>query len=124
MGKLVQPTPVTLDRPRLLRCNFNAITAINQWTGKNLLLLSKERPDQNPLLEADPHGFRSVLAAFLLHEDPTMTPEKAGNLIDLQEDYGDLSNKIAEQINRYFGGDKPAETNPTVESPEAPPPTI
>jgi hypothetical protein len=124
MAKLVPPTPITLDRPRLLRCNFNAVAAIKAWTGKNLLLLTKERPDQNPIEDADPHGFRSVLAGLLLFEDPNMTPEKAGDLIDLaQGGYGELAEKMAEQINAYFGGGKPAEPNPTLESPAPSPST-
>ena len=46
MSKLVHPINIDLDRPRLLLCDFNAVTAIKRWTGRNLLTITKENADK------------------------------------------------------------------------------
>ena len=115
MGKLVQPIPIELDRPRRLACDFNAFVAVQQWTGENIFGLANPLADQidrpvkggqNGEVETvtlpDPIKIRAMLAALLLHEDQSMTPVAAGRLITF-ENINVVITKCSEAINAYVG---------------------
>jgi len=65
---------VTLDKPRMLRFDYNAIADLQEQAGLSMA----DMMDESKL------GFgtiRSFVWAGLKHEDPTMTTRKAGELI-------------------------------------------
>lgn len=69
--------PIVLDKPRRLLFDLNALIALQEQTGKNML--SGEGWAQ--FGEPDPAQMRLLIWAGLLHEDPELTLEAAGALI-------------------------------------------
>ena len=69
---------LTLDRERTLRLDFNALCALRKETGQNPLSPSFWA-DFDDVLK-----LRATLWAALIHEDPKLTVEQVGNLIDMK----------------------------------------
>lgn len=67
-------TPLDLDKPRRLLFDFNALAALEEKTGKNML-------DAASWQSEDARFVRLILWASLLHEDPELTVEDAGALM-------------------------------------------
>lgn len=67
---------VTMDRPRRLRADINALCLVEETTGKSLLV-----PGEFERCLMSFIGQRSLLYAFLLADDPGMTVERAGELM-------------------------------------------
>lgn len=70
-------TTIDLDRKRTLRFDFNAIVALEEQTGRSLL-----KGDLFDLGSAK--DVRALLYAGLCGDDPSLTPEATGRLIDLR----------------------------------------
>jgi hypothetical protein len=83
---------ITLDRPRTLRFDFNALVALGEATGKNPLQGEFWRTFDEPKTQ------RAALWAALLHEDKALTLEQAGNLIDLDR-LSEIMGAVAAAIN-------------------------
>jgi hypothetical protein len=91
----IKTVPITLDRPRHLRYNLNALIALGEALEINLLtkegweeIVGKTARDpdtqQDVLIPAVP-SFRKVRAivwAGLLHEDKTLTEDAVGDLLE------------------------------------------
>jgi hypothetical protein len=83
---------VMLDKERTLRLTHNNIIKAERELGFPLLQLS------------DKFGFEAVRAlvwAGLLHEDKDLTPDDAGDLMDLG-DFEDISEKVSEALQLVF----------------------
>ena len=65
--------PIELDRPRTLKADLNALCAIEERTGLNLLA-------DGVSLQSARHA-RAFLWALLRHEDPDLTEEQVGGFI-------------------------------------------
>ncbi len=81
---------IELDRPRTLKFTTNALCELESIFGLPVYEWDKV-PDGLSTL-------RVMLYAGLKHEDPTMTIEKAGDLIDLAESAQEVANKVTEAI--------------------------
>ena len=90
---------IELDKPRILRYGINALATIEEILGKPLTNL-----DLNSVSVKD---LRVILYAGLYHEDSSLTPEKAADLVDEYSDIETAAEKIAEAITLAFGGNKP-----------------
>lgn len=117
--QLVPSIPITLDRERALKCDFNAIVLIQKYTGRNLFagdvpvgrieetLDATDKIVQRLIVEPD--CIRGVLAALLTvdHTDNpgavryAMTPEYAGTLITAAN-LKEIIQKCSDSINSYF----------------------
>lgn len=69
--------PIVLDRPRTILLSFNAFVLVEEVTGKSML---SGQLDLTSL-----RAIRAIMWAGLVHEDPALTLEQVGDLI---EDYG------------------------------------
>jgi hypothetical protein len=92
---------LTLDRQRTLRLPFNSLVALGKATG------------QNPLKGEfwsnfdDPERIRVTLWACLLHEDPKLTIEQAGELVTMDR-LGEIASAIADTIHATMPAKKTA----------------
>lgn len=87
---------ILLDRPRHLHFDFNALVALEKATGRNVLadgLVSDAGSGAG--LKVSAADLRAMLWAGLLRDDPALTLEQAGRLIDVGN-MGYVSDKIAE----------------------------
>jgi len=69
--------PIVLDKPRTLKLSFNAFVLVEQVTGRSMLSGELELSSLTAL--------RAIMWAGLVHEDPALTLDVVG---DLLEDYG------------------------------------
>lgn len=83
---------ITLDKPRHLRFDINAMVTFEELTGLNLLKESALRQIEKNMSVAQ---FRSFLFACLVHEDKTLTLEQVGRLINT-ENMQEILDKIAQ----------------------------
>ncbi len=81
---------IELDRPRMLKFTTNALCELEDLFG---LPVDKWGEVPNGL-----NTLRLMLYAGLKHEDPSITIEKAGDLIDLAESVQAVADKIAEAM--------------------------
>jgi hypothetical protein len=72
---------ITLDKPRHLRFDINAMVTFEELTGLNLLKESARRQIEKDMSVAQ---FRAFLFACLVHEEQTLTLEQVGNLINIE----------------------------------------
>jgi len=90
---------IELDKPRILRYGINALAIVEELLGKPLTAL-----DFNNVSVKD---MRAILYAGLYHEDSSLTPEKAADLIDEYSDIETAAQKIGEAMTLAFGGNNP-----------------
>ncbi len=109
MGRIIEGVKILLDKERTLRFDFNACVAYERETGQSISAL-KDNP-----------GFTSIRAliwAGLLHEEPKLTIERAGAMLDLA-DLEVYSEAIAEAMTRAFtksgSGTRPEASDPNAE---------
>ena len=79
--------PLQLDRPRILILDFNALCRVEEVTGVSLLVGQPAFSSMRMM--------RALVWAGLLHQDPTLTLEFVGNLIqeaDAEEVLGAIMN--------------------------------
>ena len=69
----MKTTPITLDRPRSLRFDLNALVAVEDATGKAL---------QDALTDRSMKSLRVILWAGLRHEDADLTLDDVGSFVD------------------------------------------
>lgn len=69
---LIQPVPITLDKPRSLVLDFNARCRIEEAI--NVDMIADE-------IRFDMRTTRAMLWSALLHEDPKLTLEQVGRMI-------------------------------------------
>lgn len=73
-----KPVPIVLDKKRTLQYDLNAFIALEELYGDvDKALAAFEKGDMKAL--------RALLWAGLLHEDETLTPQKAGSLIMMSD---------------------------------------
>jgi len=113
--QLATATPVVLDKPRCFLLTFRAIRAVKRWTGKSLL-----DPGHNPLADADPEGIAAVVAGLLLHEDPTMTADRAEALIDQAKGFRYVLDQVKTALGEYADRGQPSKEESTDPNPKAP----
>lgn len=87
------PVTVDLDKKRTLRYGLNAMVALEE-RGVSLTKASDL---------AKPRTFRAVLWAGLIHEDPSLTEEQVGAMV---EDLSDLP-RLAEAVAQAFMQSQP-----------------
>lgn len=87
---------IELDKPRTLRYGINALVTVEELLGKPLTIR-----DFNSISVKD---LRAILYAGLYHEDSSLTPEKAADLIDEYSDIETVAQKIGEAMSLAFGG--------------------
>ncbi len=89
----MEATKIQLDRERTLNFNLNALRKIEKETGKKISEL------------ADGFGLdemQTVLWAGLVHEDPELTFERVGEIVDIQS-LGKVGDAIAEAVGKALG---------------------
>jgi hypothetical protein len=67
--------PIELDKTRHLRFTLNAMIECEERTGRSMLNTKATQIGLKDL--------RVYVWAALIHEDPTLTPEQVGDMIDL-----------------------------------------
>lgn len=109
MSKLVPPVTVELDRPRTLVCDMAAVQKIEEWTGANLISALRETAKADDEKKEElakqldgPKFTNALLAAFLLHDEPAMTPMKAGQLVTSLGVYQRAVAATTEALSRFF----------------------
>jgi hypothetical protein len=83
---------ITLDKPRRLRFDVNAMATFEELTGLNLL---KESARNQIEKDISVKQFRAFLYACLVHEDKTLTLEQVGRLITT-DNMQEILDKIGE----------------------------
>lgn len=86
-----EPIKIKLDRERSLRYDLNALCLLDEHGGLDELRLSS------------PSGMRLMLYAGLRHEDPDLTLERVGAMVDM----GRLE-EIADAVGRALDRDMPS----------------
>lgn len=78
---------IELDRPRVLRVDLNALADIEEILGISIFNLSEGDLDAGPGLFEDMtvRQFRDVLWALLRDDDPELTKEQVGGLLDMSD---------------------------------------
>jgi len=89
MPQPVPLIPITLDKERHLRFDFNAICDFEQTSGRDFTALSVERVRASDL--------RILIWAALRWEDPTLTLEKVGGMINPQN-MGEIGAQIKKAV--------------------------
>lgn len=84
-----EPVKITLDRERTLRFDLNA------------MCLLEERGGLEPGKMATPSGLRFLLYAGLRHEDPDLTEEKVGALVDMDR-LEEISEAVSRALSRHM----------------------
>lgn len=84
MGKLAKGITIELDRPRRLVLDLNAMCEWETATGKNLAQIGKT---------ASVTEIRRLLWVMLKADDPAITLEQAGALVDL-DNMGEVSEAL------------------------------
>mgnify|MGYP001478985801 CR=1 FL=1 len=139
--ELVPSIPITLDQPRLLRYDCNALIAFQQRAGHSFLdvlaalmaiqqevaaLTSESQGEPPPavaigfLAKIPLDDVRLLLWAGLLHEDPALQPETAGGMIWLGNLVGILTALVGALSQQ---GPEPPKGVPS-ETPQTPSPAI
>ena len=83
--------PLTLDKPRTLRLDFNAFCALGKATGQNPF-----KADFWSDFD-DPSKLRATLWAALMHEDKSLSVEAVGGLIELGR-MGEIASAVASAV--------------------------
>jgi hypothetical protein len=83
---------ISLDKPRHLRFDINAMVTFEELTGLNLLKEGARRQIERDMSVSQ---FRAFLFACLVHEDKTLTLEQVGNLITI-ENMQEILDKIGQ----------------------------
>jgi hypothetical protein len=79
----VKPIPITLDKERTLKYDFNAFAEIEERFGTIQKAFGELTDKKSPKLKA----VRAILWAGLIHEDPKLTEQQVGAMLSL----GDLA---------------------------------
>ena len=74
MENIFPPITVDLDKVRTLRVDFNALSDFEEQGNRSIM-------DVTSWTNMSSSDLRLMLALSLRHEDPTMTPKKAGKLL-------------------------------------------
>ena len=74
MPDLVKSVPIVLDKPRLIRLDFNALMLFQDTTGVNPLTIGKSLTPRNVV---------TLLWASLRDEDPELTLKEVGRMIGM-----------------------------------------
>ena len=85
---------INLDKPRRLRYTINALVALEEKLGKPISAIDRTKIGIKE--------FRLLLWAGLIHEDPNLTEEKVGELMD-EADINYIAEKINEAIQISLG---------------------
>jgi hypothetical protein len=102
---------IELDKERVLRYSLNAISLYEEKTGEPLAVALRE------LTKHSFKAIRRVIWAGLLHEDPELTEEQVGEMIEFDQIQG-----LVVAINSVLGTRAPAIDRPMLaESPETDP---
>lgn len=105
---LVKEVRISLGgRERTMKLNSNALCLIEEASGKNIL--------QGEYIPNTASAIRIFLWATLVHEDPLLTPEKVGSLVQPNQ-FAELVTIIARMMNPE--SDDPAILAPFVPTPE------
>ena len=106
MGKLVPPVTVNLDRQRMLVCDMAAVQKLEEWSGIDLFaLINQAGSGDSAVMQkslTSTKVINAMLAAFMLREDPTMTPTKAGQLVSSVSLLKAASEASTEAFQRFF----------------------
>lgn len=113
MGKLAKGITIELDKPRRLVLDLNAMCEWETATGKNLAQIGKT---------ASVSEIRLLLWVMLKADDPAITLEQAGALVDL-ENMGEVSEALrsAVKVAMPEAKAKTGDATGSAESPLAPP---
>lgn len=100
---------INLDRPRRLRYTMNALVNMEEALGKPIGQIISE-------FNAGVFGFkdiRAIIWAGLLHENPDLTQEQVGNIIDEAEALDYIIRQAGEALRSAFGSRKTGRKNET-----------
>ncbi len=89
MNKAKPEVKITLDKERTIRFDLNAMCSYEEVTGKNIFA--------NALNSLSAQEVRAMLWACLISEDPDLTLEYVGSLVDLEN-----MAQVAEKLNEAF----------------------
>ena len=100
---------VELDKPRKLRYTINALVTLEETLGKPITEIMAT-------FTSGLYGFkeiRALLWAGLLDDNPDLTPEEAGTLLDEAPDFTNVIQKIGEALEASFGTQKKVQEQKT-----------
>ena len=86
---------INLDRPRTLRYGMNALSKIEDLTGKSLVNLDLKNVGIKDLL--------IIVYSGLYHEDKELDIEKVGNLIDEYSSLPEIAESVGKALSLAFG---------------------
>lgn len=98
---------VELDKPRRLRYDLNALAELEDRLGVPL--------DQIADVRLTIKNFRIMIWAGLIHEDPELTEEQVGAMVD-GSNFVEVQQKVAEALALSFGtadSEDASDANPT-----------
>jgi hypothetical protein len=98
---------------------MTSVQKIEEWVGVELFALISEVGEEGSPERAafakkmsSPRMINAMLAAFLLREDPSMTPTKAGHLVSTASLLATTSTAVTEALQRFFEVQDEAPTGP------------
>lgn len=96
---------IKLDKPRKLRYTINAMATLEDLTGKPFASFVAGFNDEGFSFK----DLRALVWAGLIDEDPSLTPEDVGNLLDKAQDLTEVLAKVGEALETAVGGQKKVE---------------
>ena len=96
---------IRLDRVRILKYTFNALAEFEDLTGKSVSSIFTNAEESMSFVM-----IRNLVWAGLIHEDPSLTPAKVGELFEqvdgesVADRIAYVTEKMAEAINESFAG--------------------
>jgi len=94
---------IKLDKPRKLRYTINAMATLEDLTGKPFASFVNGLGNEENFSFKD---LRALVWAGLIDEDPSLTPEDVGNLLDKTQDLTEVLMKVGEALQTALGGQK------------------
>ncbi len=106
------PVVYELDKPREFKLSFNVIARLEKILGLNITKLDTKNLSLSQVA--------NILAEANRKEDPSITPEKIGDLIDEHSNMTDAFIAVFKCINEAFGtGEQQAGEAQPAETPES-----
>lgn len=93
---------IKLDKPRKLRYTINAMATLEDLTGKPFASFVAGFNEESFSFK----DLRALVWAGLIDEDPSLTPEDVGNLLDKTQDLTEVLMKVGEALQTALGGQK------------------
>jgi len=108
----------------MLVCDMAAVQKLEEWSGIDLFaLINQAGSGDSAVMQkslTSTKVINAMLAAFMLREDPTMTPTKAGQLVSSVSLLKAASEASTEAFQRFFEVSREMSTGDTQADPATP----